>query len=71
MVQAEQREAVGTIGPVIRRALASPAGRACLELVLVIVLRLIFNADGAFFKLGRPTATHCARLQSMESSRAE
>ncbi len=35
-----------------RRFLASPAGRATLALVLVLLLGVIFNADGAFFKLG-------------------
>lgn len=33
-------------------AIASPAGRAFLALLLVLVLGLIFNGDGAFFKLG-------------------
>lgn len=33
-------------------AVASPAGRAFLALVLVLILGLIFNGDGAFFKLG-------------------
>lgn len=36
----------------IRRFLASPAGRASLALVLVLILGAIFNGDGAFFKLG-------------------
>ena len=36
----------------IRRALTSSAGRAFLELLLVILLGVIFNADGAFFKVG-------------------
>ena len=36
----------------IRRALTSTAGRAFLELLLVILLGVVFNADGAFFKLG-------------------
>jgi ribose transport system permease protein len=36
----------------IRRALTSTAGRAFLELLLVILLGVIFNADGAFFKVG-------------------
>jgi ribose transport system permease protein len=40
--------------PSFRRALASPAGRALAALLLVAALGLIFNADGAFFKL----ATH-------------
>jgi ribose transport system permease protein len=34
------------------QAIASPAGRASLALVLVLVLGMIFNGDGAFFKLG-------------------
>lgn len=33
-------------------AVASPAGRAFLALVLVLILGSIFNGDGAFFKLG-------------------
>ncbi|MGO9410795.1 MAG: ABC transporter permease [Spirochaetia bacterium] len=37
---------------VIGRALTSSAGRACLELLLVLLLGVIFNADGAFFKEG-------------------
>ncbi len=32
--------------------LTGPAGRALLALVMVMVLGIIFNADGAFFKLG-------------------
>ncbi|MEI7436067.1 MAG: ABC transporter permease [bacterium] len=32
--------------------LASPASRALVALLLVVLLGLIFNADGAFFKLG-------------------
>ena len=36
----------------IGRALTSSAGRACLELLLVLLLGVIFNADGAFFKEG-------------------
>jgi ribose transport system permease protein len=35
-----------------RSALASPAGRAFLALVLVLAAGAIFNADGAFFKIG-------------------
>src|SRR5579859_3424838 len=34
------------------QAVASPAGRAFLALVLVLILGLIFNGDGAFFKIG-------------------
>jgi ribose transport system permease protein len=30
----------------------SPAGRAFLALVLVFLVGALFNADGAFFKLG-------------------
>src|SRR5580698_645981 len=33
-------------------AVASPAGRAFLALVLVLILGSIFNGDGAFFKMG-------------------
>src|SRR5208337_205380 len=36
----------------IRRALTSSAGRAFLELLLVLLLGVVFNADGAFFKVG-------------------
>jgi ribose transport system permease protein len=36
----------------VRRALTSSAGRAFLELFLVLLLGVIFNADGAFFKIG-------------------
>ena len=32
--------------------LASPAGRAFLALLLVLIIGVIFNADGAFFKIG-------------------
>jgi ribose transport system permease protein len=34
------------------RAIASPAGRASLALVFVLVLGAVFNGDGAFFKFG-------------------
>jgi ribose transport system permease protein len=34
------------------QAVASPAGRAFLALLLVLALGLIFNGDGAFFKMG-------------------
>jgi ribose transport system permease protein len=34
------------------QAIASPAGRAFLALLLVLILGLIFNGDGAFFKIG-------------------
>lgn len=34
------------------QAVASPAGRAFLALLLVLLLGLIFNGDGAFFKMG-------------------
>jgi ribose transport system permease protein len=37
-----------------KSALASPAGRALLALILVLAAGLVFNADGAFFKI----ATH-------------
>lgn len=35
-----------------KNALAAPAGRAFIALLLVLAAGLIFNADGAFFKLG-------------------
>jgi ribose transport system permease protein len=35
-----------------RKFLASPAGRALIALLLVLVAGAIFNADGAFFKFG-------------------
>jgi ribose transport system permease protein len=35
-----------------KSALASPAGRAFLALLLVLAAGAIFNADGAFFKIG-------------------
>jgi len=38
----------------LRGLLASPGGRALIALILVVILGLIFNADGAFFKI----ATH-------------
>lgn len=38
--------------PGIIGVLTSSAGRVFLELLLVLVLGIIFNADGAFFKLG-------------------
>jgi ribose transport system permease protein len=34
------------------RAFANPAVRACLALALMLVIGLVFNADGAFFKIG-------------------
>jgi ribose transport system permease protein len=36
----------------LRRLAASPAGRAFAALLLVIIVGLVFNADGAFFKIG-------------------
>jgi ribose transport system permease protein len=36
----------------LRRPLASPAGRAFIALILVLMVGAIFNADGAFFKIG-------------------
>lgn len=36
----------------IRAFLASPFGRAVIALALVLICGLIFNADGAFFKIG-------------------
>lgn len=41
--------------------LASPAGRAFLALILVMITGAIFNADGAFFKVG----THRDALRQM------
>jgi ribose transport system permease protein len=35
-----------------RPILASPAGRAFLALLLVLIIGVVFNADGAFFKIG-------------------
>ena len=37
---------------VVSRAIANPGGRAFLALLLVLILGLIFNGDGAFFKFG-------------------
>ncbi len=37
---------------IFKRVFASPAGRAVLALLLVLAVGAIFNADGAFFKLG-------------------
>lgn len=45
----------------ISRAIASPAGRAFLALLLVLILGAIFNGDGAFFKFG----THRDTLREM------
>ncbi len=44
----------GRVGPLetVARALTSSAGRAFLELLLVVLLGVVFNADGAFFKFG-------------------
>jgi len=36
----------------LKQILASPAGRAFIALVLVLIVGTIFNADGAFFKIG-------------------
>ena len=36
----------------LRRFAASPAGRAFAALLLVMIVGVIFNADGAFFKIG-------------------
>jgi ribose transport system permease protein len=41
--------------------LASPAGRAFLALMLVLIAGAVFNADGAFFKIG----THRDALRQM------
>ena len=48
----QKRNGVRSGLQVIGRALTSSAGRACLELLLVLLLGVIFNADGAFFKEG-------------------
>ena len=39
-------------GNPLKPLLVSPAGRAFLALLLVLIIGSIFNADGAFFKLG-------------------
>jgi ribose transport system permease protein len=44
-----------------RNALASPVSRACLALALMLLLGLIFNGGGAFFKIG----THRDALRQM------
>lgn len=44
-----------------RFTVSSPVARACLALALMLLLGLIFNADGAFFKLG----THRDALRQM------
>ncbi|HYA79123.1 MAG TPA: ABC transporter permease, partial [Candidatus Nitrosopolaris sp.] len=36
----------------LKRVVTSPAGRAFLALLLVLIIGAIFNADGAFFKIG-------------------
>lgn len=36
----------------IKRMVASPAGRAFLALMLVLIVGALFNAEGAFFKIG-------------------
>lgn len=38
--------------PLLARVWSNPASRALIALVLVLVLGCVFNADGAFFKLG-------------------
>jgi len=45
----------------LKKMVASPAGRALLALLLVLILGIIFNADGAFFKIG----THRDALRQM------
>src|SRR5215468_685502 len=44
----------GTVRRALARGLASPGGRALIALVLVVLLGVVFNADGAFFRV----ATH-------------
>ncbi len=39
------------------RVFTSPAGRALIALLLVLLLGMLFNADGAFFKVDTHTAT--------------
>lgn len=39
----------------------SPAGRACIALLLVLALGVVFNADGSFFKM----STHRGALRQM------
>ena len=48
MTENSQARTVHRLGPM----LASPAGRAFLALLLVLIIGVIFNADGAFFKIG-------------------
>lgn len=36
----------------LKRTLTSSAGRAFVELLLVFIVGIVFNADGAFFKIG-------------------
>src|SRR4051794_2873732 len=50
-VTSEQRTSVGG-GTRMRGWLGSAAARALLALVLVLVLGCVFNADGAFFRVG-------------------
>ncbi|MEN3001838.1 MAG: ABC transporter permease [Armatimonadota bacterium] len=38
--------------PIFLQVLTSPVGRALLALLLVLLLGVIFNAEGAFFKIG-------------------
>lgn len=45
----------------MKKLFTSPAGRAFLALLLVFIIGAIFNADGAFFKLG----THRDTLREM------
>lgn len=45
----------------VKKFVASPAGRAFLALLLVLLIGVICNADGAFFKLG----THRDALRQM------
>lgn len=45
----------------LKKIVTSPAGRAFLALLLVLILGAVFNADGAFFKFG----THRDALRQM------
>jgi len=53
----------GREAPPWMRFLASPAGRASVALILVVLLGVLFDADGAFYKLG--THRDCLRQASV------
>lgn len=50
-----------TAAGLLKKTVTSPAGRAFLALLLVLIIGAIFNADGAFFKL----STHRDALRQM------